>query len=239
VFAALNATALTGTNVITITHGAVVASAAIAVEVSGIATSSALDQSTGQAQTSATHGGAPTSGTTSTLSQAEAIFIGAVAVEANALDPSVSTARLTDSTFYAEQGTTGGGSAANMWVALMAEIVNATTGRDSGYTSGANATDITSVVAAYKAVTGGTSVGDPKIMVNGVETSIVLSTGNALYTKCYDSNSYPSNAAGIGMRSSGTTADTFLYECGMLVAYDASKGPMQIFRQRRPYTVRV
>ena len=239
VFAALNTTALTGTNTITITHGAVVASAAIAVEVSGIATSSALDVSTGQAQTSAAHGGAPTSGTTGSASQANVIWIGAVAVEADAITPSVSTARLTDSTFYSEQGTTGGGSAANMWVALMAEIVNATTGRASGYTSGANSTDITSVIAAYKAVTGGTSVGDPKIMVNGTETSIVLTTSNALYTKCVDSASYPSNAAAIGMRSSGTTADTYMYECGVLVAYDASKGNMSTLRTRRPISVRV
>jgi hypothetical protein len=58
-------------------------------------------------------------------------------------------------------------------------------------------------------------------MVNGTETSIVLETSNALYTKLVDSNAYPTNAAGIGMRSSGTTADTFMYECGMLVAYTA------------------
>jgi hypothetical protein len=67
----------------------------------------------------------------------------------------------------------------------------------------------------------------------------VLTTSNALYTKLVDSNAYPTNAAGIGMRSSGTTADTYMYECGMLVAYDASKGPMTLFRQTRQYDVRV
>jgi hypothetical protein len=121
----------------------------------------------------------------------------------------------------------------------MYQIVNSTTGLDAGKSNPAANRDACTVVGAYKAITGGTSVGDPKIMVNGTETSIVLATANALYTKCYDSNQYPSNPAGIGMRSSGTTADTFLYECGVLVAYDATKGPMTIHRHRTIHEVRI
>lgn len=238
VFCAPNATALTGSDTITVTHGAVVASAAIAIEVAGMDTSATiLDQSAGQHQTSAQHGGAPTSGTTSTLSQAAAVFIGAIAIEADNDAASATDARLTDSTFYAETGTAGAGSASNMWVAIMGEIVNATTGIASGYTGNANSTDIVSVIAAYKAVAGGTSPGDPKIMVNGTETSVALTTSNALYSQITDSASYPSNAAGIGMRSNGTTADTYLYECGVIVAYDASKGTLSQLRQSRPAQV--
>ena len=240
-FCAPNATALTGTDTITVTHGAVVASAAIAFAFNGMDTAATiLDQSAGQHQTSAQHGGSPTSTATTTLSQANCVFVGAIGVEANALDPTSPDASLVDVATYAEAGTTGGGSTANIWVAFMSEVVNATTGRDSGYTANANATDITSVVAAYKAVTGGTSVGDPKIMVNGTETSLVLTTSNALYTKLYDSASYPTNAAAIGMRSSGTTADTFMYECGMLVAYiPAAEGIFNPIYQRRPFELRV
>lgn len=57
-----------------------------------------------------------------------------------------------------------------------------------------------------------------KIMDNGTESAVTLTTTSALYTLITDSASYPSNAAGIGARSS-TTANTFLYECGTLIAY--------------------
>jgi len=60
--------------------------------------------------------------------------------------------------------------------------------------------------------------GAPKIMDNGTETAITLTTSSALHTVLTTSASYPSNAAGIGMRSTGNSADTFLYECGMIVA---------------------
>jgi len=63
------------------------------------------------------------------------------------------------------------------------------------------------------------ALGTPKIMDNGAETAIVLTTSPALYTVLTDSASYPSNAAGIGMRAANAAAATFLYECGTLIAY--------------------
>jgi len=63
-----------------------------------------------------------------------------------------------------------------------------------------------------------------KIMDNGTETDITLTTSPALYTTNTASASYPSNAAGVGMRGS-TTANTFLYECGTLIAYIPASGP--------------
>jgi hypothetical protein len=64
------------------------------------------------------------------------------------------------------------------------------------------------------------SFGSPDIMDDGTETAIVLASTSALYTKITDSASYPSNAAGIGMRSAGLfTPDTFFYEGGTLIAY--------------------
>lgn len=63
------------------------------------------------------------------------------------------------------------------------------------------------------------TIGSPAIMDNGSETAITLTTSSALYTVITDSASYPSNAAGIGMRSGGGSVDTYLYECGTIIAY--------------------
>jgi hypothetical protein len=57
-----------------------------------------------------------------------------------------------------------------------------------------------------------------KLMDNGSESAVTLTTTAALYTRLTESAVYPSDAAGIGARSS-TTPDTFLYECGALLAY--------------------
>ncbi len=61
--------------------------------------------------------------------------------------------------------------------------------------------------------------GTPKIMDNGTETAIVLTSSAALFSLRTTSSTYPSNAAGIGMRSTNNADDTFLYECGTLLAY--------------------
>ena len=62
--------------------------------------------------------------------------------------------------------------------------------------------------------------GTPGITDNGSTTAITLTTTSALYTKITDSASYPSDVAGIGMRSAGNAADaTDLFECGTLIAY--------------------
>jgi hypothetical protein len=62
-------------------------------------------------------------------------------------------------------------------------------------------------------------VGLPDLMDNGTEKEMTLATTSAVYTNLTDSASYPSNAAGIGIRSSGTAVDTYLYECGTVIAY--------------------
>jgi hypothetical protein len=69
-----------------------------------------------------------------------------------------------------------------------------------------------------------------KIMDNGTEFPITLTTSSALYTHCTTSAGYPSNAAGIGARSS-TTANTFLYECGTLIAYITPAASPVVFRR--------
>ena len=67
--------------------------------------------------------------------------------------------------------------------------------------------------------------GTPGITNNGTTTAITLTTTSALYTNIVDSASYPSDVAGIGMRSAGVAADaTDLFECGMLIAYTPAAG---------------
>jgi hypothetical protein len=64
-----------------------------------------------------------------------------------------------------------------------------------------------------------TGPGTPGVLINNATTAVTLTTSEALYVIYVTSASYPSNAAGIGMRSSGAAADTLLYECGALIAF--------------------
>lgn len=57
------------------------------------------------------------------------------------------------------------------------------------------------------------------IIDNGTETSITLTSSSAMYSVITDSVTYPSNAAGIGMRAIDGTYDTAFYEGGTLIAY--------------------
>lgn len=59
----------------------------------------------------------------------------------------------------------------------------------------------------------------PALIVNNVLQPIILSTTAKLFKFPVVSSSYPSHAAGIGMRSNEESADTFLYECGVVVAW--------------------
>jgi hypothetical protein len=65
--------------------------------------------------------------------------------------------------------------------------------------------------------------GTPKITNNGADTAIVLTASAALYTNYVASSSYPSNAATVGMVATNNADDTFLYECGMLIAYTTER----------------
>jgi len=236
-FVALNTTALVAsTDVITVTHGAVAASAVVAEEVAGLqASGTALDKSNSNVESSTS---TPTSNTSGALTQANEVAFGVIGVEDNDTPLGGTVRDLPD---LVEANSTGGGPSSNIGVVLQGLVVNATTALTAGYTvSGAGNNDTTSLIGTYNAVTGGTSVGDPKLMLNGTEYSKTLTTANAMYTEHITSASYPSNAAGIGMRSSGTTADTFFYEGGVLVAYTPAVSPIPMpLGRRSQYTVRV
>lgn len=61
--------------------------------------------------------------------------------------------------------------------------------------------------------------GTAQIWDNGARTNLTGVTSNTYAYHCSTSSSYPSDAAAVGIRSGGNSADTFLYECGMLLAY--------------------
>ncbi|MDP2730144.1 MAG: hypothetical protein Q8O55_06660, partial [Dehalococcoidales bacterium] len=65
------------------------------------------------------------------------------------------------------------------------------------------------------------TAGTPKQVYQAdTEEAITLSTSYQLFTKIIDTTTYPSDGASIiGMESTGDTADTFLGEAGVLVAY--------------------
>lgn len=67
---------------------------------------------------------------------------------------------------------------------------------------------------------GAGTAGSPQLKFNGINSAITLSTTSAVYqSPLIDSNIYPSDAAGIGMVSSGADADTLFYEAGSVVAF--------------------
>jgi len=61
--------------------------------------------------------------------------------------------------------------------------------------------------------------GSPELRLNGTGYAITLTTSSAIYRQPVTSAAYPTNAAAIGMKS-GTVA-TFMYECGVVVAFQA------------------
>ena len=65
--------------------------------------------------------------------------------------------------------------------------------------------------------------GTPQIMDNGTESAITLTNVGKLFRVISTSNIYPFNNEGIGMRATNNADDTFLYECGTLIAFKARK----------------
>jgi len=61
--------------------------------------------------------------------------------------------------------------------------------------------------------------GAPKITVDGVDYNLTLTTTASYVTKPVTRSGYPSNPAGIGMVSTGSSVDVTLFECGVVVVY--------------------
>lgn len=61
--------------------------------------------------------------------------------------------------------------------------------------------------------------GTAKITLDGADFNIALTTSASVLTKPVTQSSYPSSPAAIGMVSTGSTTDTTLYECGIVIVY--------------------
>jgi hypothetical protein len=74
----------------------------------------------------------------------------------------------------------------------------------------------------------------PALIVNNVVQPIILTTTPKLFKFSVASSSYPSHAAGIGMRSNEEAADTFMYEAGAVVVYEGPNiNPNRILAYQR------
>jgi hypothetical protein len=238
IFIALNATALTGADTITVTHGAVVASAAGALEVQKLQTSTPLDSSGSKIQSS----GSPiVTGEIGTMSQEGCFVVSAIGVETNtSADFNSTDDTVTAEASWLSTGTTGGGAAANIWLrSKYGRQSTILTSGHHGFTMN-TARDATSVIAVYKGTAGAFTYGSPKLVVNGNETGVTLTTVNNVYTAIGSGNPYSlSGSLTVGMRSPNASPDTYLYECGVLVAWDESKGHLSNLRRRKPINIRV
>jgi hypothetical protein len=127
---------------------------------------------------------------------------------------------MTPDQIYFAMGTSGAGSASNVTIQAQYALQTAVNAQTADATLNASSTDWAACIATYKSSS--SVIGDPKIMDNGVETSIVLTTTVQMFTKISTTAVYPTN---IGIRSTGQTPDTYLYECGEILAY--IPGPFQ------------
>lgn len=204
---------VTGLTTATITHPSVTARAAIFAEFSGIQQASPLDKTASAVGSSTT----PSSGATATTTQADEVIFGAVAVETDGNSGSATTGMTPSASNISGTSTSGAGAASNMTADASYAIQTATNAQTAAWT-GADNTDWACAIATYKSLS--SSVGTPKLMNNGTEGSaLTLTTSQAAYMNIADGGGYPNDPAAVGMRSSNDEPDTFMYECGMLIAY--------------------
>ena len=203
--------ALAAGNTITITWNvAADAKAAIAANFTGLVPTSTEDFSQ-------TNTGTDTSpqvnNTTQNTAQADELIIGGYGGEGPNGDIWGDPTTLSDENIIAKIGTTGGQAVSNITSFMLYRIVSSIAQWDTDASIDVSR-DWAANLVCYKG-----STPNPKITNNGTDTNITLTTTSTLFTNIVDSTTYPSNAATIGMVSTGSIADTFLYECGILISY--------------------
>jgi len=207
-----NTTSLTQ---ITITHPSVTARAASYEVFIGINQTTPLDKTVSAVGS----GTAPSSGATATTSQANEVIFGAFAYEGPLADTGVVGTGMTPDGYapFTWNATSGSGAVSNVCAPHFYALQTATNAQTADGT-GFQSSDWVAMCATYKSV--GTGVGTPKLMNNGTEGSaLTLTAAAAAYMNIVDGGGYPNNPAAVGMRSSNDEPDTFMYECGMLIAY--------------------
>lgn len=155
----------------------------------------------------------PASGT---LAQANELVVGLFAFAGPSTD-NIAVVGSTDAVVISD-GTSGGSATANATLYMIARAVEVTTTVTQSMTDATSNRAGVQGLASFKMSAGG-GAGSPKLINNGSDVSIVLTSSNQLFWDIVTSASYPSAAGVVGMKSTGNLNDTYLYECGMLIVY--------------------
>lgn len=124
-----------------------------------------------------------------------------------------------------EGHSTGGSAGTNISVGLTYRKVTATTSIQPQMTGSSVAGVVGTASFKITPITAGT----PKLVDNGSDVAITLSSTQTLYSNHTTTSTYPANGNTIGMKSSGSAMDSFLYECGIQIAYiPASSTPLTL-----------
>jgi len=196
-----------GSMTITITFGSSSASRAGVVGAWDSSYVGAFDANPANANDSTSPYDCPLSGT---LGQSDEIVLGFAFKADNADFAAGASDTLVD-----KAHSTGGSGSTNCAVAMTYRKVTATTSIQPQLT-GANATGVVGT-ASFKITP--ISAGTPKLVDNGVDVAITLTSAQTFYSNVDTSSSYPSNGNTVGMKSTGNAMDTFLYETGIQIAY--------------------
>lgn len=223
IFVAVNTTALTGSNTITVTHGSVNASAAAAIAFQDIVTSSPIISGGTNIVTNSSD--QVTATYSLTESQNDVLCILAfgyegVTTDGNSLSSTGTSYFSQGGSLIAEVGSSGQAAGSNVTMYSLYFSYDGPLSATWTRTLNSNRDGVVAH-ALIQGVTGKLGTKQYGIVDNGSAYSFdtTITTLNALKLRVSDSTSYPSNAAGIGMRSSGGSGDSYLYECGTLIAY--------------------
>ncbi len=224
-------TAWTASTTVTLNHASSGVKGAVGVlAFAGIGSPTTIDQT----KNNTGSGTSQTTNASSTLSQANEVCIGAL-IQNTGTAYGAAISGFTD-VGSGRGGSSGGSAATNIQMNFGYKKVAATTAQTAAAT-GANVAWAASLITfRVSADPTADQVGTPGIVLDGSTTAITLSTTTALYTVISDSASYPGNAAGIGARSSGANADSYLYECGVLIAYRVIQDTPELYG--RPFGLR-
>jgi hypothetical protein len=199
-----------GSMTVTVTFGssANARAGALGVWDSPIFGASPLDANVTNANDSTSPYDCPLSGT---LAQADELVFGFCSRASNA----ALSAGASETGIIEAHSSGSGGAGANISVGLTYRKVTATTSTQPQMTGSSVAGVVGTASFKITPIVAGT----PKLVDNGSDVAITLSSTPTLYSNHTTSSTYPSNGNTVGMKSSGSVMDTFLYECGIQIAY--------------------
>lgn len=174
---------------------------------------SPLDSNVANANDSTSPYDCPLSGT---LAQANEIVLGFCARASSA----ALSAGASETGIIEAHSSGSGGAGANVSVGLTYRLVTATTSIQPQMTG----TSVAGVVGTASFKITPIAAGTPKLVDNGTDIAITLTSTQTYYEHINTSASYPSAGNTVGMKSTGSAMDTFLYECGIQIVYTGPLG---------------